>query len=537
MKKIDKLILGAFVGPFSITFVVVVFILLTQYMLKYIEDFIGKGLGFPIFVELLFYFALNMTTIALPLAVLLSSLMTFGNLAEHNELTAIKGAGVSLPRALLPIFIVVLILTGGIFMFNDQVLPKVNLKAYSLLYDIRQKKPSLNFKEGTFYNGLPGYSIKVSKKFPGGRSLKGVMIYDHTSGRANSNLILADSGYTYTIYNDRYLILELFNGKSYNEIYDQNDPKALQYVRNNFKKCKLIFSLASFNLERTKEELFKGNRMMNNIQELNEYVDSSRNEYYMLIERLSKSIRAYYTYFSDTSHFHAMPLTENTADFSSSRNILPLRYPQYARTSLRSRQDTKFTLSNPVENEAIPQGKQSFLITSKNSHEDPKAQSYTIAVIAEDAAKKMQILLKATNQARGIKSFTLSNKQRLKSIDRDANNYEIEIYRKYTQSIACIIFFMIGAPLGAIIKKGGLGIPVIISILFFIIFYVLSIIGEKWAKEGIVLIPYGMWAADLILLPIGLFLIRQAKNDSRLLDIDAWAVLWQKIRPGQKSKK
>ncbi|MBW8050293.1 MAG: YjgP/YjgQ family permease [Cytophagales bacterium] len=529
MKKIDKLVLRAFIGPFSITFVVVVFILLIQYMLKYIEDFVGKDLGFTVFAELLFYFSLNMTPVALPLAILLSTLMTFGNLAEHNELTAIKGAGISLIRALFPIFIVVLILTFGIFYFNDYIVPKANLKAYSLLFDIRQKKPTLNFKEGAFYNGLPGYSIKVSKKFPGGNALKGVMIYDHTSGRGNTNVILADSGYTYTIYNDRYLVLELFNGKSFNEIHEQNVAQPQQFVRNQFRQSKLIFSLASFDLERTKEELFKGNRMMNNISELNTYVDSSRREYDKLETKLSKNIAAYYHYL-----FSPLDSAKNESTYIKIKST---------DRRFRDRQAGKYqtgftpsdTFSRPGRQVAGRFHQSSKLKAALNKTSTDASRSGHPEQPVPGTRENPHILKKATNQARGVKSYIKANRQRLKNIDRDANYFEIEKWRKYTQSVACIIFFLIGAPLGAIIKKGGLGVPAIISIMFFMIFYVLSIIGEKWAKEGIILIPYGMWAADFILLPIGLFFLRQAKNDSRLFQTDAWAVLWQKIRPGRKT--
>ncbi len=192
MKKLDKLILKAFFGPFILTFAVVEFILLTQYMLKYLDELVGKNLGGEVFGELLFYFSINMAPVALPLAVLLSSLMTFGTLGEHNELTAIKTSGITLTRILRPVFIAVSFITVGAFFFNNNVVPKANLKAYSLLWDIRQKKPAMNFKEGAFYNGIPGYSIKVNKKMNDGQTLGDVMIYDHSiasllNTSANSN--------------------------------------------------------------------------------------------------------------------------------------------------------------------------------------------------------------------------------------------------------------------------------------------------------------------------------------------------------------
>src|SRR6187401_2628172 len=217
MKKLDKLILSSFIGPFILTFLVVVFILLTQHMLKYFDDIIGKGLGIDVIGQLLFYFAIFMIPVAMPLAVLLSSLITFGNLGEHFELTAIKASGISLLRTLQPIFLFVLILTGVAFYVNNNLVPKAALEAYSLLYDIKQKKPALDLSEGTFYDGIPDMSIKVNKKYPDGITIGDVIIYDHRKHDGNRDVTVADSGKMYTILNERYLKLELFRGYNYIE--------------------------------------------------------------------------------------------------------------------------------------------------------------------------------------------------------------------------------------------------------------------------------------------------------------------------------
>ncbi|HLU89723.1 MAG TPA: LptF/LptG family permease, partial [Cyclobacteriaceae bacterium] len=193
MKKLDKLILGSFIGPFLLTFVVVDFILLTVNMLKYFDEIFGKGLPFGVYMELISYFVISISPMALPLAVLLSSLMTFGNLGEHFELTAIKGSGISLLRALLPIGLFVVGLTAFAFYSNNYIVPKINLKTFSLLYDMRMKSPALDIKEGVFYNGIPNYSIKVNRKVDDSK-LYDILIYDHTSGRGNTNVITADSG-------------------------------------------------------------------------------------------------------------------------------------------------------------------------------------------------------------------------------------------------------------------------------------------------------------------------------------------------------
>src|SRR5215204_5712293 len=253
MKKLDKLILSSFIGPFILTFLVVVFILLTQHMLKYFDDIIGKGLGIDVISQLLFYFAIFMTPVAMPLAVLLSSLIAFGNLGEHFELTAIKSAGISLVRILRPIFFFVLILTSLAFYANNNLVPKAALEAYSLLYDIKQKKPALELREGTFYRGIDNLSIKVNQKFPKDeQALKGVIVYDHRKNDGNKEVTIADSGRMYTILNERYLKFELYNGYNYIEgAGNERDLTGGQTRANNesmsrskFSKTQVVFDLS-----------------------------------------------------------------------------------------------------------------------------------------------------------------------------------------------------------------------------------------------------------------------------------------------------
>ncbi|WP_439882809.1 LptF/LptG family permease [Pontibacter sp. MBLB2868] len=466
MKKLDKLILKAFLGPFVLTFAIVEFILLTQYMLKYLDELVGKDLGAAVFGELLFYFSLNMAPVALPLAVLLSSLMTFGTLGEHHELTAIKTSGINLTRVLRPAFFFVVLLTIGAFFFNNIIVPKANLKAYSLLWDIRQKKPAMNFKEGAFYNGLPGFSIKINEKLNDEGAMKDIMIYDHSKGGSNSRVILADSGRMYTDFNDSYLVMELYDGNTYVDeagggFRSSND----QFVRQAFDESKIILSLASFNLDRTREELFSDNKMMKNIAQLHVVTDSLRRFGNRDKQLYAPNVDPFYMYFK--------------ADTGQVKNGMRIS--------------------------------------------DVKLNKELQPIDAE-------VLAMATNKARNIKSFTGSYVERINTTLRDANNYEIEIWRKYTQSVAILIMFLIGAPLGAIIKKGGLGVPVIISIIFFILLYVMAILGEKWARESLIPVGVGMWAANLILLPIGFFFLNQARNDSSLLEIDFWRKLMARLR-------
>jgi lipopolysaccharide export system permease protein len=464
MKKLDKLILKSFIGPFLLTFAVVEFIFLLQVILKYLDDLVGKGLGVAVIGELLFYFSINLAPNAFPLAILLSSLMTFGNLGEHMELTAIKTSGISLVRALRPVFVFSLLLTIAAFFFNNTIVPKANLRAYSLMWDIRQKKPSLDIKEGSFYNGLPNRSIRVGKKYDDGQTLKDIMIYDHSGGQGNTVVVLADSGKMYTQYNDQYLVLEMFNGKTFVE--DANNQTNVSqnggFARQGFTANKMVVNLSSFQLDRSNVQQFADNKLMKNITQLKQVTDSLASQQGRERKLLAPNVRPFYNHF------------------------------QVAKSA-----DTLKALANykkPLPN-----------------------------ITLEDVRM-------ASSAARNVKSFTSSYASRLTSIEREKNNYEIEIYKKFTQALACFIMFLIGAPLGAIIRKGGLGMPVIISIAFFIIYYVLSILGEKWGREGVAPVPLGMWAANMVLLPVGIFFLIQARNDSSLLEFDFWRKITSRLR-------
>lgn len=468
MKKIDRLVLGAFVGPFIITFSVVVFILLLQFLIKYMDEFVGKGISAGVYAELLLYCSINMVTTALPLSILISSLITFGNLGEHHELTAIKGAGISLLRAILPVFIIAVALVFVSFLFNNNIVPKANLKFYSLLYDMRTKKASLSFKEGVFYEGIPGYRIKIAKKYPDGASVKNVIVYNHAAGKGNTEVIIADSGNFKTFGNDRFLAFNLFNGNSYSEYSNTSDGNSKdQFVESNFSKSRMIFSLESFQMKRTQEQLFSNNRYMKSVSELDYIADSVHKEYKTLQAAGPNNIRPYFNFY--------------TANFVADTHL-------------------------------IKKGKAVL----------PPLKAFT-------KQERIEVMSRAVNQARSIRAFASSNKERMSYVSSDANLFEVEKLKKYTLSVACLIMFLIGAPLGAIIKKGGLGMPILISIVFFILFYVLSVTGEKWAKEGITSPILGTWFANLTLFPIGLFFLRQAWNDSRLLDADFYNIIINQI--------
>lgn len=593
IKKIDKLIIKSFINPFLLTTIVATFILLIQYMLKYFDDFVGKDLGFSVFGELIFYFSLNMLSVSLPLGVLVSSLMTFGNLGEHFELTAIKSSGISLLRALRPIFFFVVVLAFGAFYFNNYVVPAANLKAYSLLYDIKHTKPALDIKPGVFYNGIPDYSIKVKEKLPDNQTLKEVLIYDHTKKLGNKSLITADSSRMYTFFNDRYLKLELYDGHAVAEEKKNADPIDYFY-RTSFDQMEIVFDLSSFGLKDTDEKLFRNNRQMKNVAELTEDIDSLDRMHTKGKMRFRNSMRNSLR-FSVANMYEEVDLTI----YDRFKAQLPLEDPmdsipmdsvradtaQLMQASMLSlafldwiwNQDTlkKFnrvelqqelqTENGVIDSEVLKreydlsQDKVDSMREAawqslpphqrKNrTKRKPKINEFTKIPIPEltnddmalqfDATYKRQgVIDYALSQARSIKSQLGSVNSNLNSLQLNHNKFSVEKYKKYSMAFACVVMFLIGAPLGAIIKKGGLGVPVIVSIFFFIIYYVLTITTEKWAKAGVTDPFYSVWMADFILLPVGLFFLRQARIDARLFETDFYNVVIDKLKTQFKKKR
>ena len=555
MKKIDKLILSSFIGPFIMTFAVVVFILLTQHMLKYFDDIIGKDLGWDVLGQLLFYFAIFMTPVAMPLAVLLSALITFGNLGEHFELTAIKSAGISLLRTIQPIFYFVIILTGIAFYINNNLVPKAALEAYSLLYDIKQKKPALDLREGAFYNGLPDVSIKVNQKYPDGITLKDIIVYDHRKNDGNKEVTVADSGRMSTILNERYLKFELFNGYNYTEgastekeMTGQKNTKVESLTRMEFSKTQVVFDLSSFKLERTDKKWFESNRIMRNLAELDTDIDSINRE--VLQQELNHYLYkpTYFSYYNKDS----VTMPEYLWEYKQVRDsVNRARYmPKENREELKTDEAPQGPPAvNPVVQSERARPRKMDL-RKKNATakvDDPAGQATgeQVVVTAKTATDSLfraridslyameaprNVVQAATNMARQVKSQVLNSNAAIENYQKEKVVFEIQWHKIIASSVMCIAMFLIGAPLGAIIKRGGLGVPFLISILFFIIYYLLNMQGEKLAKQGVISPMVGIWAADFILLIIGVVFLRQARVDARLFDADAYRVFLDRIR-------
>lgn len=552
--------LKSFIGPFLLTTAVANFILLLQYMLKYFDDFVGKNLGFSVFAELIFYFSLNMLQVALPLGVLLASLMTFGNLGEQFELTAIKSSGISLLRTLRPIFLFVLVLSVGAYFFNNFTIPAANLKAYSLLYDIKHTKPALDIKAGSFYNGIPNYSIKAKDKLPDGKTLLDVIIYDHSSGRGNKTVILADSSLMYTFMDDRYLKLEMYNGHYYSE-ESKSKSEIDRFYRTKYDRMDMVFSLASFDLKRRKEELFQNNRQMKNISELAHDIDSFKNQVVRQKASFIQTTRRYFDYHMLNKKLidEKGTIEQDSTGIKRRDSIMnsPVRasiFPISLLTQQRPKNKPKDANRRPeliVDQDTLIRELDKELLKPDRKPVDSKKErvknrpapfrldatnidtlqlSHIDNYFDDKLVHRKPIFSEALNKARNIKVNLNSAKTRLNQYQRDVNLYTIEMQKKYAQALACILMFLIGAPLGAIIKKGGLGVPTILAIFFFIIYYAFTSIGEKQAKSG-VMDPYlASWMSDMILLPFGLYFLKQARVDARLFEVDAYRVGIEKLR-------
>lgn len=497
MKKIDKLVFGAFLGVFVLTFCVGLFIILMQLFLFKLDILIGKGLGWGIYLQLSSYFAIIASKQAFPLAILLASVMAMGNLGEHCELTALKSAGISLPRVLFSLAVFVFLLSVLALFSNSYLVPRANLNALNLLDDLGKKKPSLAIKEGAFYDDIPGYSIKIRKQLEDQKSLQGIMVYDHTQERGNVSLTMAESGKLYTIHNEAYLVLELFDGHSYIEDYSQDSvPEATKEVisplyRSGFKTQKLILSLDSFKLSRTKKEAFENNTKTKSASRLAAESRSIKKRIVASGQALQAAAVSNVTDRDSTAPVSAASIPEPLPAV----NVLALK--AYAEQQ-QVQEVEGGTVKSPL----------------------PQYQPEDMEAICSRALGQTWML-------RDKIALQIREEKRLEGAIR---NYDLERHQMMAWAAACLVVFLVGAPLGAIIKKGGLGFPVLIAIALMVWHYIFEMLGEKWAYTGVVSPFIGAWLANMMLLPFGIFFLIQAYRDARLLEADFYAVLLGRLR-------
>lgn len=457
LKRLHTLTLKAFVPPFIITLFVSVFLFfLVQVVITYLDDFIGKGLRTFDLIKLFTYAWIAIIPQCIPLAVLLASIMSFGNLAEHYELAAMKSSGMSLFKIIKPVFTFIILVAGLTFLFNNFILPTVHLKSTALLYDIRQKKPTVNIKEGIFYNGIENYSLRVGKKSKNKDTLKDIYIYDHSAHQGNTVQMYAKNGKITTTSDTSALVLILRDGNRYEENSEQENSRTKKTLSQlNFKELQINIPLEDFKFKRTNEELFKGNEEMLNVWQLDSVADST----HRVLNRKILNLK------------------------NQSTNIF------YSRM---------FNIMKPENN--FPEVKLISVYDSLNP------EMYT------------QCLENALNIARTASGNLDGMNSSIHEEEHSLRRYLIEWHGKLVICLACIVLFFVGAPLGAIIKKGGLGLPVIVAVFFFLAYYILTEMFHELALEGAMPPWQAMWTPLLIFLPISIFLTFKAANDSVIFD-------------------
>lgn len=418
------------------------------------DDIIGKGMTFWVLTKFFSYSFITFIPVAMPLAVLLSSIMTFGNLAENYELAAMKSSGLSLFRILRPLFAFIVFLAGLTFVFNNFVLPQITLTSARLLWDIRQAKPTLSIKEGIYYNQLKGYSIKTAKKNKDGKTLYNLSIYDHHEGIGNNIQLYADSGYMQPSADTNYLQIRLNDGVRYDDAIKEEEQKTSRpLMQLFFKQLNVNVDMSDFKMKNTEEELFKGHHEMMNVWQIDREIDTFNITIFSKYRYLKNQFTNYF--FTRTYHTSSMDVKhENLKAFYASLN--------------------KDDFRRAVEN--------------------------------------------AQNLARNSSGFVDSVNEELSGLRYRRTDYELGWHKKINISFACIVLFFVGASLGAIIRKGGMGLPVVVAVLFFLLYYIVNIIYERMVDEGIYNVVFGAWFPLCLFLPLGIFLTYKAAKDSALFD-------------------
>lgn len=478
MKKLYQYIVKSFLGTFFLTFFIVVFVWVMQFVWLYVDDLVGKGLEIKIIAELLFYTSITAIPMSLPLALLLALLMSFGNLGEHYELVAMKASGISMWRVMRPLLHFSLIISVLAFFISNSLIPMAWLKWRTLLTDVQRQKLAFNIKEGVFYRDIENYVIFVERKGDDGSSIYGVKIYDHTDRLGNTKIISADSGQMTLSPNQKSIVFTLYNGFNYTDVTNIDNFKATRpFERMSFKQEQIKFSLKDFDLTRSSEEMYKSSQQMMNIRQLSTSLDSLERRFGDKQNAFSQGFARRWTNFNSMSNGNVV------ADADS---IVTLQWPLLEHLDGSNRKAV------------------------------------------------LEMAIATANNARDNAAF---NKLDLRSQTENINRHKKEWHKKFTLSIACIIFFFIGAPLGSIIRKGGLGLPVVVSVLFFVVYYIISTLCERMAVLGQINMFFGVWMSSIVLMPIGVFLTFKATSDAALFDGDSWKKFLQRLLKKKRENK
>ncbi len=475
MKTIHRMVLKSYLAPMILTFFIVMFVLLMNFIWQYIDELVGKGLSVDIILELISYAMINMIPMGLPLAMLLAAIMAMGNMGENYELLAMKSAGMSLLQIIKPLVIVVFFISIGGFFITNNLVPYANKKMYSILYDIRQQKQVIEFQDGLFFNGIENMSIRVGTQDPESKLLRDVLIYDNRALNGNMNTTVADSGYIRLSDDKKFLLVTLFHGQTYEQTRNSDWYAKSALRRNTFERQDGVMEMEGFSMDdRTDANAFS-NSSTKNIKELEYTIDSLD-----------------------------LMVSETTV-----RSYEPLIKQQIFLK--------EGTILSPTDSLWVDKSEMPMLLTSDS-------------LAALGTRDLNRIWKNALNQAKSSRNMFSFDEAGAKSGLNQLYRSQVEWHRKISLPVSIMIFFLIGAPLGAIIRKGGLGMPVVISVMFFIIYYVISISGEKMAKEGTWGAVPGVWISTFILTPIAIYLIIQATNDSNILNVEWYRIQIERLR-------
>ena len=475
IKRLHTFVLGTFLPLMLATFSVCLFIILMQFVWQFVNEMVGKGVGMNVLAELFFYAALSFTPMALPLAILLASLMTFGNLGEHLELLAMKASGISLLQIMKPLIFFVIVMAGVSFVFQNDIAPRASTKMYTIILSLKRKSPELDIPEGSFFKEIPGYNIYVRHKDKSGM-LHDMMIYDHSGGFENLDIIVADSGRFAESADKKRLTLILYNGKSFRNWGNRRtrgSNENVPYLRETFRLRDVLIEYDS-NLTMADESIIGNSDTGKSMHELTTFIDSVQQRQDSIYTQTSAHFKS--NVYGST--FHTPPLNR-----SFNTNI-----PE----------DTLFSKGFETYFNHLPTDKKIFYLQQAKKRTERIQSDYEFTVL-QQADPKKQLLM-----------------------------HIAQYHKRYAMALSCILFFFIGAPLGAIIRKGGFGMPVVLSIFLYLTYYVVDTFGTKMVTQAVLPAWEGAWLSTALLLGLGGFLTYKAVND-RMIDMDAWKVFAQKL--------
>jgi lipopolysaccharide export system permease protein len=548
MKKMDLYLVKSFIPPFFVAFFIALFVLVMQFLWVYIDEIMGKGLTFFEITELVFYLSMTMVPNALPLGVLISSVMVLGNLAERYELAGLKSAGISLMRIMRPLAITAFIIACGSLFVADKVIPWANLQFHSRFYDIRKAKPTLSFEENVFNDEFQDYTMRIGKKSADGRHLKDVMIYgNQSSGNADLvNQIMAKNGEMFTTKDRQYIVMNLKDGIQYQETMNNRDGvKHYPFVRIKFKSWQKIFDLTQFERQNTDTRLFEGHQKMLTTSQLRRAIDSIERigirgrcmelkvntlDYYRAFKRKTSDIPA-------PSAGNTSVLSMTTAKTDTTKHLMDTAKPQSMIQKINVRQAKVMDSLSQHRLAGTPFAKNGTSIAATAVANVPLAKPSKWFVVQFDSIdyvsseQKGMVRNRAESFVRGIQSNIESAIQSLSNTSKSLSKFIYELHLKYSIAAICFIFLFIGAPMGAIVQKGGFGYPILVAIFFFMLYMIAMIYCKNLNDVQAVPAIWAAWIPCLVMLPIGGILTWRAMNDYKILQIDFTKWIPKRFRP------